>query len=72
MIDEPKTITIEISPGEDDEDGDPTYSVSDDGGDWDTEEDLDATSAAHSAEERSDHYRKAGYKVVIQDPHGLL
>lgn len=50
-----KRITIEIGPGGkghqtfpqdsagelDDEHGDPTYSVADDGGDWDTEEDLD-------------------------------
>lgn len=50
---------------DDRDDEDPTYTVSDNGGDWDDESGLDMADVEGAVEERVDHYLQKGALLVV-------
>lgn len=64
------SVTISVHEDEDEETGDETYTISDDGGEFDDVDEESWTDVQGDIDERRLHYRELGRRVVLDVPEG--
>lgn len=63
-------VTISVHENEDEETGEESYTISDDGGEFDDVEETSEPDVQGDIDERRLHYREMGRRVVIDVPGG--
>jgi hypothetical protein len=63
-------VTISVHEDADEDTGEETYTISDDGGEFDDVEETGAPDVQGDIDERRLHYREMGRRVVIDVPGG--